>query len=115
MPPQLLTGNTLEGLAALKKHGLLPADTADRLQSAYVFLRRVEHFLQILEDRQVHRIPDNPELRTALARRVQLATSGEGDFFERLEETRRAVRAAFTRYLLTENAHPQQHSRGKRR
>ncbi|TVQ37820.1 MAG: glutamate-ammonia-ligase adenylyltransferase [Spirochaetaceae bacterium] len=98
--PEILTANTLDGLSALGAQGLLPRDTADNLREGYILLRRVEHFLQILEDRQVHRIPHTPELRAALARRVQLATATEGDFFERLSAVRSLVRQAYTRYLI---------------
>lgn len=99
--PAILNANTLNGLASLMEHGLLPWEVGERLHDAYIFLRRIEHFLQILEDRQVHRIPDNVELRTALARRMQLATGGEDDIFQRLESIQRDVRAAYQRYLIS--------------
>ena len=66
--PGLLCPNTLEGLEALAVAGILPRDTANALAEDYVFLRRVEHFLQIYEDRQTHRLPSSPEQELALAR-----------------------------------------------
>ncbi len=45
--PELLCGGTLPALEALAKAGILPSDTADQLTRDYIFLRRVEHFLQI--------------------------------------------------------------------
>ncbi len=98
--PAILNANTLHGLESLVEHGLLPKEVGVLLHDAYIFLRRIEHFLQILEDRQVHRIPENTELRTALARRMQLATGGDDDVFQRLESVQREVRAAYQRYLI---------------
>ncbi|TVR01989.1 MAG: glutamate-ammonia-ligase adenylyltransferase [Spirochaetaceae bacterium] len=96
----LLSGNTLQALAALAEHGSLDTATAQRLSHAYVLLRRVEHFLQILEDRQVHRLPSSPELRTALAKRMKRAMSLEGDFYDELGSTRSFVRECYLRYLM---------------
>ncbi|MBW2107480.1 MAG: glutamate-ammonia-ligase adenylyltransferase, partial [Deltaproteobacteria bacterium] len=55
--PDVFTANTLAGLERLKEAGILPETVADRLSDDYVFLRRVEHCLQIMEDRQVHTLP----------------------------------------------------------
>ena len=96
----LLSGNTLQALAALAEHGRLDPATAQRLSHAYVLLRRVEHFLQILEDRQVHRLPSSPELRKALAKRMKRAMSVEGDFYEELATTRAFVRECYLNYLM---------------
>ena len=96
----LLTGNTLTGLDELAAHALLPEQTAGQLHDAYVRLRRVEHFLQILEDRQVHRLPQSAELRSALAKRMKRSEPYEGDFYDWLEKTRLFVRATYLRYLI---------------
>ena len=48
---------TLEVLAALAERRLLPAEAAAELGEAYVFLRRLEHRLQYLEDAQTHQLP----------------------------------------------------------
>jgi glutamate-ammonia-ligase adenylyltransferase len=42
--------------AALARAGLMPP-TADALARAYVFLRRVEHRIQYLDDQQTHMLP----------------------------------------------------------
>ena len=47
-------------LAALQRvaaAGLMPQATADALAAAYVFLRRVEHRIQYLDDQQTHLLP----------------------------------------------------------
>jgi len=48
---------TLPTLARLGELGLLPAATAQRLAEHYVFLRRLEHALQYVDDAQTHQLP----------------------------------------------------------
>jgi glutamate-ammonia-ligase adenylyltransferase len=66
--PGLLVGGTLPALKALGEAGILSAETAEQLSGDYLFLRRVEHFLQIYEDRQTHSLPRDPSQLRALAR-----------------------------------------------
>ena len=58
----------MPALEALGAAGLLPRETAEQLSSDYLFLRRIEHFLQIYEDRQTHSLPSDPAQLRALAR-----------------------------------------------
>ena len=48
--PELRTRPTLDALQRVSKAGLMPVETADALARAYVFLRRVEHRIQYLDD-----------------------------------------------------------------
>lgn len=57
--PELRTPRTLDALAALAGAEHITAKTAKDLSDAYLFLRRVEHRLQMVDDRQTHSIPDN--------------------------------------------------------
>lgn len=98
--PGLLTGNTLEALDRLQEAGLLPGDVGARLEGDYLLLRRVEHALQVLEDRQTHALPRDPAERTALARRLFGREGDEGRLAEALEACMRRVRKAYTTYLL---------------
>jgi [glutamine synthetase] adenylyltransferase / [glutamine synthetase]-adenylyl-L-tyrosine phosphorylase len=68
--PELVAGGTLPALAALTREGILPAGDARELEADYLFFRRTEHFLQLYEDRQVHRLPRDPVELRALARRM---------------------------------------------
>jgi len=65
--PALQVIPTLEVLALLKARGLLPATAADELHAAYVFLRRLEHRLQYLDDMQTQRLPDKAEDASLIA------------------------------------------------
>jgi len=49
---------TLQALPALARAGHLPAGTAKSLATAYETLRRVEHRLQMVADRQTHELPE---------------------------------------------------------
>ena len=57
--PELRTRPTLEALQRVARAGLMPQQTADALARAYVFLRRVEHRIQYLDDQQTHVLPTN--------------------------------------------------------
>src|SRR4051812_35129889 len=57
---------TLPALAALAQKNLLPATASEELANAYVFLRRVEHALQYLDDAQRHDLPDDVDDRGQL-------------------------------------------------
>lgn len=55
--PELRTKSTLEALPRLSAAGLMARDTAQQLAQAYVFLRKVEHRVQYLDDQQTHTLP----------------------------------------------------------
>ena len=59
---------TLEVLELLAAKGLLPRPAVGELSEAYVFLRRLEHRLQYLDDAQTHELPRNDEDRARVAR-----------------------------------------------
>lgn len=59
--PELRTRPTLAALKRLERAGLMPADKVDALTAAYLFLRRVEHRIQYLDDQQTHLLPTRDE------------------------------------------------------
>ncbi|TCI00364.1 bifunctional [glutamine synthetase] adenylyltransferase/[glutamine synthetase]-adenylyl-L-tyrosine phosphorylase [Roseococcus sp. SYP-B2431] len=58
--PALRDPTTLGALAALAAAGKLDRRAAADLADAYVFLRTTEHRLQMVADRQTHRLPEAP-------------------------------------------------------
>ncbi|MGQ9367774.1 bifunctional [glutamine synthetase] adenylyltransferase/[glutamine synthetase]-adenylyl-L-tyrosine phosphorylase [Azospirillum sp. ST 5-10] len=48
---------TLRAIEALCAVGRVPEEAVEELGAAYRFLRRVEHHIQMIDDRQTHRIP----------------------------------------------------------
>ncbi len=75
--------STLRLLDVLAATGRVPQDEARLLGRAYRWLRRVEHALQLDEDRQLHTLPaDDAGLRT-VARRLACHLEGHGPVWER--------------------------------
>jgi len=62
--------NTLRALHRLAGQGLLADADYELLVRAYTFLRRLEHRLQIMHDRQTHTLPEDPRELTRVARRM---------------------------------------------
>src|SRR3546814_5939436 len=54
---ELRTPNTLASLSALSDGGYVEPDDATMLAESYRFLRRVEHALQLDDERQTHTVP----------------------------------------------------------
>jgi glutamate-ammonia-ligase adenylyltransferase len=101
--PEIRSHNTLEALERLPTHGLLPADDYRMLADGYVFLRSVEHHLQMMYYRQTHTLPDDAEALTHLARRLGFQGQEAGDqFLARYEQHRAAIRAVYLRHLGSE-------------
>ena len=59
--PALRVPTTLGALRALAEAGRLEPGAASALSDAYVFLRDLEHRLQMVADRQTHRLPEDRE------------------------------------------------------
>jgi glutamate-ammonia-ligase adenylyltransferase len=66
--PALQIRPTLNVLALLAQKKLLPDAAFEELSRAYVFLRRLEHRLQYLDDAQTHELPEGTEDRSLIAR-----------------------------------------------
>ena len=59
--PALRDPTTLGALSLLAAAGKMDRRAAADLADAYVFLRNTEHRLQMVHDRQTHRLPEEPE------------------------------------------------------
>ena len=55
-----MPGKKLSGL------GFLPPGTADELKGSYIFLRNVEHYIQLDQNRQTQRLPQSEDGRMRL-------------------------------------------------
>lgn len=73
--PFLQTPQTLPCLEKLVQYELLPAPAAISLKEGYVFLRDVEHRLQMEDNRQTHTIPTDPSAQKRLARLMGFAST----------------------------------------
>jgi [glutamine synthetase] adenylyltransferase / [glutamine synthetase]-adenylyl-L-tyrosine phosphorylase len=99
--PLLRAGQTLPALGRLADAGLLTHRDAEALADAYVFLRRVENRLQMVEEQQTQTLPSAERDRLRLARSLGLPSTEALD--RELERHRRFVAAAF-RTLLGQTA-----------
>ena len=70
-------GGTMLALARLHDKGFLTDAEYGRLAQAYQFLRHLEHRLQFDEDRQTHRLPEDPAALDLIARRMPGGLSAE--------------------------------------
>ncbi len=59
--PEIRTRSTLRGLQRLVGRGLMKPATAHKLAAGYIFLRRVEHRIQFLDDQQTHVLPSQDD------------------------------------------------------
>lgn len=68
--PTLRQGSVPEVLRALAAAGLMAERTVAELVDAYLWLRRAEHALQLVEERQTRSMPRDAPAQIALARRM---------------------------------------------
>jgi glutamate-ammonia-ligase adenylyltransferase len=95
--PEVVSANTLDALVRLAETGLINASTYRHLREGYVFLRTIEHALQLLHNQQIHMIPADQQQRYWLARRLDYP---DGDtLLARFEEHRRTVRNIFDEHF----------------
>ncbi|MDR3104118.1 MAG: bifunctional [glutamate--ammonia ligase]-adenylyl-L-tyrosine phosphorylase/[glutamate--ammonia-ligase] adenylyltransferase [Yokenella regensburgei] len=71
--PSLQSRSLLPTLAAIDALHLLPEGDAERLRSAYLFLRRLENLLQSINDEQTQTLPQDELNRARLAWGMQFA------------------------------------------
>jgi glutamate-ammonia-ligase adenylyltransferase len=74
--PALRTPNTLDALDRLSAAGLLTEDERRALASSYIFLRDVEHRLQIMDELPVRNLPSDPKEIDRFGRRLGYADGG---------------------------------------
>jgi [glutamine synthetase] adenylyltransferase / [glutamine synthetase]-adenylyl-L-tyrosine phosphorylase len=81
--PGILDRNTLGALARFRRMGLLSEEEAASLTDAYVFLRDVEHKLQMVHDLQTHAIPESRDERIRCAVRLGYPAENREQAMER--------------------------------
>ena len=102
--PQLASPNTLDALVRLAEFGVLNASVYRQLREGYIFLRTIEHALQLLHNQQTHELPAGENQREWLARRMDYPDAAT--LLERFNEHRRAVRHAFDERFRTHESAP---------
>lgn len=112
--PEIRKPNTLEAIQALQHAGLLPADEARILNDGYIFLRVIEHYLQLNDYQQTHRLPTQPEALEDLGRRLGFSSPhASADLMTQFLQHSAAIRSIFLRHIGNEtmsNHHPSENS-----
>ena len=97
----LRSPTTLDALRDMAKGGYVDPRDADALAEAYCFLRKVEHRLQLVDELQVHAIPETRDAQTRLARTMGYRDTGSADavdqFFVDLGRHQATVRSIHER------------------
>jgi len=93
--------NTLDGLARLATCKIIENDDYRIAAEGYVFLRSVEHHLQIMHDRQTHQLPQSKMELTYLARRLGFAEDDDPgrQLVIRYQEHSAALRSVYEKYI----------------
>ena len=98
--PEIRTRSTLKALHKLAAGGLMKPATAERLAEVYVFLRRVEHLIQYLDDQQTHLLPTADADLRWIALSLGLVCQPEAcELLDRLGEIREFVATEFDSLL----------------
>jgi glutamate-ammonia-ligase adenylyltransferase len=91
--PGIRSPNTLEALDQLGQAGYVDTAQVRTLDTAYRFLRTVEHRLQLVDEAQVHALPPDAAGRTHLARVLGYRDAGAATALEQFETTHRRQQA----------------------
>ncbi len=94
--PDLAEPGTLDAIHRLVEHELLDPDTAGRLRERYIFLRRIEHLLQLMDDRQIHFLQLDSRTIKRVVRRLDTPGLTAEHFEEQLDQCMQANYGFFT-------------------
>jgi len=95
--PSLKTGNTLFALEKLESSKLLKKSESKTLLDAYTFYRRIEHFLQLMNNAQTHSIPESGEIAEKLSHYLGFKSLKE--FKDKVRESRKQAREIYNSIL----------------
>jgi glutamate-ammonia-ligase adenylyltransferase len=111
--PEIRTRSTVKALTKLAARGLMKPDTATRLAEAYIFLRRLEHRIQYLDDQQTHVLPTADGDLGWIAASMGLACNADAcELLDRLGQVRELVATEFDA-LLHDGQAPAPNGHGK--
>ena len=104
--PRFRIRPTLEVLELLKQQEILPANEVDELKKAYVYLRRLEHRIQVWEDQQTHYLPEDEVARSRLAASMggPDQTQEQATFLSELDQHQAAVALYFEKAFVLDDA-----------
>ena len=90
---ELRTGNSLNAIESLKKNNLLTSEEAGTLSSKYIFYRKIEHFLQLMNNTQTHTIPESGEILDLLS--FFMGYPNTAKFIKTVNDSKKDIRTIF--------------------
>lgn len=96
--PKLRKRSTLQALRRLHRFHFLTNQEARILTDGYIFLRTVEHFLQLMHYRQTYTLPSEPHSIFLLSKRLGFQSSEA--FLERYEQHSTTIRSVYAKFLI---------------
>ena len=101
--PRFRVRPSLEVLELIKNCSILPAHEVESLQAAYIFLRRLEHRIQVWDDQQTHYLPDDESARARLAISMQGQNAQVEDLMAELEQHQNHVAHLFEKAFMLDD------------
>ena len=95
--PEVRSRSTLEGLMRLRRAGILSPDEYGVLREGYIFLRTIEHHLQLMHYQQTHLLPQNRAHLDDLARRLGFRDGGS--LMDRYIQHTSAIRRVYSKHI----------------
>jgi glutamate-ammonia-ligase adenylyltransferase len=96
----LRTYRMLNAMQGLRRLGLVPERDVSALGEGYIFLRRLEHFLQMKDDLQTYTLPASEEELDVLGR--AMGFGGREEFLSEVRIRRMSIRNMYNSLLGTE-------------
>ena len=90
---KIRSNNTLDAIDYLKVTELLNEEEADVFYNSYIFYRKIEHYLQLMNDTQTHSIPSEGEILEKLSSYLGFKSSKQ--FNEAVAQNRNNVKAIY--------------------
>jgi glutamate-ammonia-ligase adenylyltransferase len=99
----LKSTNTLVVLENLVNLGFISREEGSDIKESYLFLRRLENRLQMIDEQQTHQLPDDIRLRRKIASSLAFGSNSDEQTLERfdrqLEKHRQIAQSCFKRIL----------------
>jgi len=83
--PELQKTSTLQVLKGLAVTGMLTEEERSELTNSYLFLRRLENRLQMVDERQTHELPDSRRDRLVIARSLRVEGKTDDEILNNFE------------------------------
>lgn len=101
------TRSTLKAIPLLRDAKLIAPEEARILTDGYIFLRTIEHYLQITDYQQTYTLPSDDHSLALLARRLGFEGHGAGErFIQAYEKQSLALRTIFLKYVGNQPVEP---------